>query len=89
MTITEDGAVRPAEDDVVARGEQVVLRRKRLADAAGVPPFVVFGDATLAEMAACRPTCEEALLQVNGVGRHKCERYGAEFLAEILRHRGE
>jgi ATP-dependent DNA helicase RecQ len=63
------------------------ILRKRLADAAGVPPFVVFGDATLAEMAACLPTCEEALLQINGVGRHKFERYGAEFLAEILRHR--
>jgi ATP-dependent DNA helicase RecQ len=65
------------------------ILRKRLADAAGVPPFVVFGDATLAEMAACQPTCEEALLQINGVGRHKFERYGADFLAEIRRHRGD
>jgi ATP-dependent DNA helicase RecQ len=51
-----------------------------------VPPFVVFGDATLAEMAASQPTSEAALLQINGVGRHKLERYGADFLTEILRY---
>jgi len=61
--------------------------RKRLADASGVPPFVVFGDATLVEMAARQPTTEEELLQVNGVGRHKLARYGADFLTEILQHR--
>jgi len=61
--------------------------RKRLADAAGVPPFVVFGDATLAEMANRLPGSLEDLLQVTGVGKHKLERYGAEFLAEISRVR--
>ncbi|WP_432823074.1 DNA helicase RecQ [Trichloromonas sp.] len=58
--------------------------RKRLADEAGVPPFVVFGDATLAEMAARRPTDVEALLQVSGVGKHKAARYGADFIEEII-----
>jgi len=60
--------------------------RKRLAESAGVPPFVIFGDATLSEMASRVPTSAETLLQVNGVGRHKLQRYGSEFLAEILRH---
>jgi len=61
--------------------------RKGLADAAGVPPFVVFGDATLVEMAACRPTDAEALLRINGVGKHKLGRYGGAFL-EVLRGHG-
>ncbi len=60
------------------------LRRKRLADEAGVPPYVIFGDATLAEMAAKMPTDEEALLAVNGVGRHKLQRFGGEFIDEII-----
>lgn len=69
--------------------QRLRVLRKRLADATGVPPFVVFGDATLAEMAASQPDCEQALLRVSGVGRHKLERYGTDFLAEIHRHRSE
>ena len=57
--------------------------RKRLADEAGVPPFVVFGDATLVEMAARRPVTAEEMLQVNGVGTHKLGRYGAAFIDAI------
>ncbi len=59
-------------------------RRKQIADRDGVPPYVVFGDASLAEMAATLPTDEEALLQVNGVGQTKLQRYGAEFIDEIV-----
>ena len=57
--------------------------RKRLAEEEGVPPFVIFGDQTLAEMAAVKPADEGALLAVNGVGQHKLRRYGADFLAAI------
>jgi ATP-dependent DNA helicase RecQ len=57
--------------------------RKRLADAAGVPPFVVFSDATLAEMARARPTHSRDLLQVSGVGEHKLRQYGTAFLEVI------
>ncbi|MGD9342835.1 MAG: DNA helicase RecQ [Desulfuromonadales bacterium] len=59
-------------------------RRKRLADAEGVPPYVIFGDATLAEMAAKMPTDEEKMLAINGVGKHKLRRFGAEFIDEII-----
>ncbi|MBP1729149.1 MAG: ATP-dependent helicase RecQ, partial [Deltaproteobacteria bacterium] len=62
--------------------------RKNLADEAGVPPFVVFGDASLAEMALNQPLDADALLRINGVGMHKLGRYGAEFLAVIRQHRG-
>ena len=57
--------------------------RKRIADDAGVPPYVVFGDAALAEMAAYLPEDPQALLQINGVGKLKLQRYGEDFLEEI------
>ena len=60
------------------------VRRKQIADRDGVPPYVVFGDASLAEMAATLPTDNEALLQVNGVGQTKLQRYGAEFIDVIV-----
>ena len=60
--------------------EKLRLLRKELADAAGVPPFVVFGDKTLIEMAAYLPTDEAALLNIHGVGATKLERYGTAFL---------
>jgi len=58
--------------------------RKRLADREQVPPFVVFSDATLAEMAARRPRDTQGLLSVNGVGQVKLERYGEDFLALLI-----
>jgi ATP-dependent DNA helicase RecQ len=57
--------------------------RKRLADEQQVPPFVVFGDTTLQEMAAFRPTDPEGLARISGVGKHKLGRYGADFLRVI------
>lgn len=57
--------------------------RKQIADAAGVPPFVVFSDATLVEMAKNRPRTERELLTITGVGEHKLRKYGAEFLEVI------
>ncbi|MDH3261164.1 MAG: ATP-dependent DNA helicase [Acidimicrobiia bacterium] len=58
--------------------------RRQLADAKGVPAYVVFSDATLMAMAACRPTSEAELLDVSGVGPKKLETYGGAFL-EVLR----
>ncbi len=63
--------------------ESLRTLRKRLADDAGVPPYVIFGDATLAEMAAFLPADRQALLAINGVGKLKLQKYGAEFLEEI------
>jgi ATP-dependent DNA helicase RecQ len=63
--------------------ENLRALRKRLADEAGVPPYVIFGDATLAEMAAYLPEDRQALLDINGVGKLKLRRYGDEFLEEI------
>jgi len=60
--------------------------RKRLADEQNVPAYVVFSDATLAEMAARAPATYAELLEVNGVGRTKLDRYGDAFLAVIAEH---
>lgn len=60
--------------------EKLRSLRKELANAAEVPPFVVFGDKTLIEMAAYLPKDEAALLAIHGVGASKLERYGAVFL---------
>ncbi len=57
--------------------------RFRLAQAAGVPAYVVFSNAALADMAALRPLDMEEFLQVSGVGRVKAERYGEAFLKAI------
>jgi ATP-dependent DNA helicase RecQ len=62
------------------------MLRKRLADTQGVPPYVIFGDATLIQMASMRPVDETALLGITGVGQHKLERYGAAFLDAIATH---
>jgi ATP-dependent DNA helicase RecQ len=59
-------------------------KRKEIADRDGVPPYVVFGDASLAEMAALLPTKEADFLAVNGVGKTKLQRYGQEFMEEIV-----
>ena len=61
--------------------ERLRTCRKRLADEDGVPPYVVFHDRTLLEMASCRPGTLSAML--TGVGQAKLERYGAEFLAVL------
>ena len=58
-------------------------KRKELADAANVPPYVIFPDKTLTEMAAFFPQTEERLREIYGVGAVKFERYGAQFLAWI------
>ncbi len=57
--------------------------RRELADAANVPPYVVFSDRTLVEMATYYPLSPERLLDIDGVGRVKLERYGEAFLAVI------
>jgi ATP-dependent DNA helicase RecQ len=67
--------------------EELRAIRKLIADAASVPPFVVFSDATLLEMAKSKPRNEREILSITGVGDHKLRKYGAQFLAAIEEHR--
>ncbi|HPX60511.1 MAG TPA: DNA helicase RecQ [Deltaproteobacteria bacterium] len=63
--------------------EELRIVRKQIADAAGVPPFVVFSDATLVEMAKHKPVNDVELLAITGVGEHKLNKYGKQFLSAI------
>lgn len=60
--------------------------RTRLAKLANLPPYVIFHDSTLREMASLCPNSEVALLQITGVGEKKLATYGAAFLAIIAAH---
>jgi ATP-dependent DNA helicase RecQ len=64
--------------------DELKALRRDLADAKGVPAYIVFSDATLIAMAASRPATEAELLDVSGVGPKKLEAYGEAFL-EVLR----
>jgi ATP-dependent DNA helicase RecQ len=62
-----------------------VLRtlRRSMAEERGIPPYLIFSDASLREMARERPTTEEAFLQIKGVGQRKLQELGPRFLACI------
>jgi len=57
--------------------------RKEIADREGVPPFIIFGDISLAEMASLLPQTEEAFLYITGVGQKKLTAYGPAFIERI------
>src|SRR5579885_922395 len=60
--------------------------RRRLATEQAVPPYVIFADRTLRELAARKPASREALFQISGIGEHKADEYGALFLRAIAEH---
>ncbi|MCC2617576.1 DNA helicase RecQ [Aestuariibacter halophilus] len=60
--------------------------RKSLAEQEDIPPFVVFSDASLADMADKLPTSSAAFLDISGVGLTKLDRYGDAFLQVIRSH---
>ena len=63
--------------------------RLEIARSRGVPPYVIFHDATLREMARLRPTSIDALLTVKGIGARKADDLGETFLAAIRGHYGQ
>ena len=60
--------------------------RKAIADEENIPPYVVFNDATLIEMAEQMPITASEMLSVNGVGMRKLERFGKPFMTLIREH---
>ena len=58
-------------------------KRRALAEAAGVPPYVIFNDRSLIEMAETRPETLDDFARISGVGATKLERYGQAFLGVI------
>lgn len=63
--------------------EQLRRTRRRLADENNTPPYVVFSDKTLHEMAVEKPMDEDELLEISGVGQVKLEKYGGDFMMTI------
>jgi ATP-dependent DNA helicase RecQ len=77
---TDDVPFGPTEERALTALKTV---RTRIAREEQVPPYIVFSDRTLAELAVRRPRSLTALQDVRGVGPMKLERYGARFLAAI------
>jgi ATP-dependent DNA helicase RecQ len=73
-------ALAPADQPLF---EKLREFRKEIADELNLPPYVIFHDATLMQMAEERPATEAALLAINGVGEAKMRRYGSAFLEVI------
>lgn len=57
--------------------------RLRLAKEEGMPPYIIFSDKTLTDMCIKLPKTKTEMLEVSGVGEHKYEKYGEEFIAAI------
>ncbi|MEP7038860.1 MAG: RQC domain-containing protein, partial [Acidobacteriota bacterium] len=66
--------------------DELKILRTTFAREESVPPYVVFSDATLIEMATYLPENENEMLKISGVGDVKMEKYGAEFLEIILEY---
>ncbi|MDE1566646.1 DNA helicase RecQ [Aquabacter sp. P-9] len=89
---TQGGARVPRAGPTDPRDEALYQKLKalrlELARAQGVPPYVIFHDTTLLDIAHARPRSLAAFGDISGVGEAKLERYGAQFLA-VVREAGE
>ena len=65
------------------------LLRKEIAESQGVPPFVVFSDATLKQMCIYFPVDTTSMLNISGVGMNKFEKYGSLFIEAISKYVSE
>ncbi len=83
MRFEKHGFVKQTVPENSELFEKLKALRKKTAQTLGVPPYVVFTDATLRDMCALLPKNHEELLRVSGVGVRKAERYGKKFLSVI------
>ena len=77
------GEANPVGDPLFEALREV---RRELARQAGVPPYVIFHDATLREMAALKPRTLRELGEIGGVGARKLESYGQAFIDAVRAH---
>ena len=77
----------PASSPEGALFEELKQLRLAVAKAQSVPPYVIFHDVTLKEMAATLPGTLEEMRYISGVGEKKLEKYGQSFLEKILDHK--
>ena len=69
--------------------DKLRLLRKKIADEKGVPPFVVFGDLALTQMASYFPQSEDSFSKISGVGEEKLKQYGKIFTDAVQSHAKE
>jgi ATP-dependent DNA helicase RecQ len=69
--------------------EALRARRLQLAREQSVPPYVIFHDSTLRELASRRPLTHEAMRGITGVGEQKLQRFGTAFIAVIQAQAGQ
>ena len=99
--MSEDHEYNEAEDDAIVTAskstgiaDEVLMNmlrdlRKKVAKKLGVPPFVVFQDPSLEDMALKYPISVEELFNIHGVGEGKAKKYGKEFIELIARYVSE
>jgi ATP-dependent DNA helicase RecQ len=73
----------PPLDPDLSLFDRLRALRKEIAKERGVPPYVVFSDATLLQMASLRPQSNAQMLSISGVGPTKLEHYGERFLKAL------
>ncbi|MBM3598674.1 MAG: DNA helicase RecQ [Alphaproteobacteria bacterium] len=78
------GAVSFVEPGDAALFQALRARRRALAQAQGVPPYVIFHDTTLAEIVRHKPRDLEGFARISGVGEAKLARYGLDFVAVVV-----
>ena len=78
---SKKNAISDLTDEQQETFERLRLWRLEEAREQGVPPYVVFGDATLRALSTHLPQSDEALLEISGIGQSKLERYGEAVLA--------
>lgn len=77
------GLGRTSDDELF---ETLRALRRTMAEERGIPPYLIFSDASLREMARERPTTEDAFLQIKGVGLRKLQDLGPRFLTCLREH---
>ena len=83
--LTESDSSTPVERKAYDESLYEILKklRKEIAKKKDLPPYVIFQDPSLEEMATIYPTTKEELLRINGVGTGKAEKFGKPFLETI------
>jgi len=91
MTRRRESRAETVSWEGVDRGlfEQLRALRREIADSRGVPPFVVFSDATLRELASVRPSSLDGMHRVSGIGEVKLRDFGERFLSAISEYSDE
>ena len=73
------------DDDEESLFQKLRELRRTIAQEVGKPPYIVFSDKTLRDMARIKPVTNAQFLAVNGVGQHKLDLYGQRFMQAIAR----